>query len=115
MGKFRFKDMNYNLSLVWLVHVYRNHMKGKIMYAENDSIGFKCRKKKFRGTFALKYLLIATYILRIRKHWDWDVIFPEPQCTFDTVDTAKRAKQNLNGADIYSGCCTLKIDFAKVS
>ncbi|XP_052720191.1 heterogeneous nuclear ribonucleoprotein L-like isoform X2 [Crassostrea angulata] len=32
---------------------------------------------------------------------------------FDTVDTAKRAKQNLNGADIYSGCCTLKIDFAK--
>uniref|UniRef100_K1QVF4 Heterogeneous nuclear ribonucleoprotein L n=1 Tax=Magallana gigas TaxID=29159 RepID=K1QVF4_MAGGI len=29
------------------------------------------------------------------------------------VDTAKRAKQNLNGADIYSGCCTLKIDFAK--
>lgn len=43
-------------------------MMGKIMYAENDSIGFKCRKKKFRGTFALKYLLIATYILRIRKH-----------------------------------------------
>jgi hypothetical protein len=35
--------------------------------------------------------------------------------TFDTVDTAKRAKQNLNGADVYSGCCTLKIDFAKVS
>ena len=32
---------------------------------------------------------------------------------FDSVDSAQRAKQNLNGADIYSGCCTLKIEFAK--
>uniref|UniRef100_A0A1B6J8L7 RRM domain-containing protein n=1 Tax=Homalodisca liturata TaxID=320908 RepID=A0A1B6J8L7_9HEMI len=32
---------------------------------------------------------------------------------FDSVETAKRAKENLNGADIYSGCCTLKIEFAK--
>ncbi|KAI8787835.1 heterogeneous nuclear ribonucleoprotein L [Biomphalaria glabrata] len=32
---------------------------------------------------------------------------------FDTVDSAKRAKQSLNGADIYSGCCTLKIEYAK--
>lgn len=35
--------------------------------------------------------------------------------TFDSVDSAKRAKDALSGADIYSGCCTLKIDFAKVS
>lgn len=35
--------------------------------------------------------------------------------TFDTLDAATRARDNLNGADIYSGCCTLKIDFAKVS
>ncbi|XP_014610451.1 PREDICTED: uncharacterized protein LOC106790214 [Polistes canadensis] len=34
---------------------------------------------------------------------------------FDSVDSATRAKETLHGADIYSGCCTLKIDFAKVS
>ncbi|XP_022918490.1 heterogeneous nuclear ribonucleoprotein L isoform X2 [Onthophagus taurus] len=32
---------------------------------------------------------------------------------FDSVEAAIRAKDTLNGADIYSGCCTLKIDFAK--
>ncbi|XP_017771210.1 PREDICTED: heterogeneous nuclear ribonucleoprotein L isoform X2 [Nicrophorus vespilloides] len=32
---------------------------------------------------------------------------------FDGVESAVRAKETLNGADIYSGCCTLKIDFAK--
>lgn len=34
---------------------------------------------------------------------------------FETLDDAKRAKEALNGADIYSGCCTLKIEYAKVS
>ncbi|KAL1416614.1 hypothetical protein MTO96_027825 [Rhipicephalus appendiculatus] len=29
---------------------------------------------------------------------------------FDGVEAAVRAKKSLNGADIYSGCCTLKID-----
>ena len=33
---------------------------------------------------------------------------------FDSIDSAKRAKQSLNGADIYSGCCTIKIEYAKV-
>ncbi|KAF7386121.1 hypothetical protein HZH68_013253 [Vespula germanica] len=28
-------------------------------------------------------------------------------------ESATRAKETLHGADIYSGCCTLKIDFAK--
>lgn len=32
---------------------------------------------------------------------------------FDNVEAAVRAKDTLHGADIYSGCCTLKIDFAK--
>ncbi|KAK3774192.1 hypothetical protein RRG08_001327 [Elysia crispata] len=32
---------------------------------------------------------------------------------FDNVEAAKRAKQALSGADIYSGCCTLKIEYAK--
>ncbi|OQV21813.1 Heterogeneous nuclear ribonucleoprotein L [Hypsibius exemplaris] len=32
---------------------------------------------------------------------------------FDTVQSAVTAKSFLNGADIYSGCCTLKIEFAK--
>jgi heterogeneous nuclear ribonucleoprotein L len=32
---------------------------------------------------------------------------------FETVEMAQRAKQNLNGADIYSGCCTLKLEYAR--
>ncbi|XP_073670749.1 heterogeneous nuclear ribonucleoprotein L isoform X1 [Paramisgurnus dabryanus] len=32
---------------------------------------------------------------------------------FDSVQNAQRAKASLNGADIYSGCCTLKIEYAK--
>ena len=32
---------------------------------------------------------------------------------FDSVETAKTAKESLHGCDIYSGCCTLKIEFAK--
>jgi heterogeneous nuclear ribonucleoprotein L len=31
----------------------------------------------------------------------------------DSVDTAKSAKELLHGSDIYSGCCTLKIEYAK--
>ncbi|KAG5897413.1 hypothetical protein JTB14_032105 [Gonioctena quinquepunctata] len=34
---------------------------------------------------------------------------------FESLESAVRAKDSLNGADIYSGCCTLKIDFAKAS
>ena len=34
---------------------------------------------------------------------------------FDDLDTATYVKSNLDGADIYSGCCTLKIEFARVS
>lgn len=33
---------------------------------------------------------------------------------FDSIETARRIKDELNGADIYSGCCTLKIDFANL-
>uniref|UniRef100_A0A182YCC6 PTBP1-like RNA recognition motif 2 domain-containing protein n=1 Tax=Anopheles stephensi TaxID=30069 RepID=A0A182YCC6_ANOST len=33
--------------------------------------------------------------------------------TFDSIESATRAKDSLNGCDIYSGCCTLKIDYAK--
>ncbi|UJR28544.1 hypothetical protein I4U23_009779 [Adineta vaga] len=33
---------------------------------------------------------------------------------FDSTDTARRVKAELDGADIYSGCCTLKIDFANL-
>lgn len=33
---------------------------------------------------------------------------------FDSVVAAKNAKHSLNGADIYSGCCTLKVEFSKV-
>lgn len=33
---------------------------------------------------------------------------------FDSIESATRARDNLNGCDIYSACCTLKIDYAKV-
>ncbi|KAM5164078.1 heterogeneous nuclear ribonucleoprotein L-like [Mantella aurantiaca] len=32
---------------------------------------------------------------------------------FDSVHSAQRAKSALNGADIYAGCCTLKIEYAR--
>ncbi|XP_032811644.1 heterogeneous nuclear ribonucleoprotein L-like isoform X3 [Petromyzon marinus] len=32
---------------------------------------------------------------------------------FDSIPSAQQAKSSLNGADIYSGCCTLKIEYAK--
>ncbi|PAV57005.1 hypothetical protein WR25_01743 isoform C [Diploscapter pachys] len=32
---------------------------------------------------------------------------------FDSIETAKKAKHAMNGADIYSGCCTLKVEFAR--
>merc|ERR1719495_1210702 len=32
---------------------------------------------------------------------------------FDSLDTAKQAKTALEGADIYAGCCTLRIGYAK--
>ena len=34
---------------------------------------------------------------------------------FDSNTSAQRAKQQLDGADIYAGCCTLKIEYAKVT
>nr|CAH8826037.1 unnamed protein product [Trichobilharzia regenti] len=32
---------------------------------------------------------------------------------FKSTDEARTAKRHLNGADIYSGCCTLKVEFAR--
>ncbi|XP_075590549.1 heterogeneous nuclear ribonucleoprotein L isoform X2 [Dermatophagoides farinae] len=32
---------------------------------------------------------------------------------FDSIESAKRAKSVLNGCDIYSGCCTLRVEYAK--
>eukprot|EP00040_Diaphanoeca_grandis_P038334 m.256307 g.256307 ORF g.256307 m.256307 type:complete len:573 (-) comp34250_c0_seq1:243-1961(-) len=32
---------------------------------------------------------------------------------FDSVESAVKAKQSLNFADIYAGCCTLKIEFSR--
>ncbi|KAK8385405.1 hypothetical protein O3P69_016316 [Scylla paramamosain] len=34
---------------------------------------------------------------------------------FDGIDPATRAREGLQGADIYSGCCTLRIEYAKPS
>jgi len=35
--------------------------------------------------------------------------------TYDNLDSAKAAKEQLHGCDIYSGCCTLRTEYAKVS
>ncbi|VDO75082.1 unnamed protein product [Haemonchus placei] len=32
---------------------------------------------------------------------------------FESAESAKKVKHAINGADIYSGCCTLKVEFAK--
>lgn len=32
---------------------------------------------------------------------------------FKNTEEARTAKRHLNGADIYSGCCTLKVEFAR--
>ncbi|KAL6737098.1 hypothetical protein Aduo_010770 [Ancylostoma duodenale] len=32
---------------------------------------------------------------------------------FESAEIAKKVKHAINGADIYSGCCTLKVEFAK--
>jgi heterogeneous nuclear ribonucleoprotein L len=32
---------------------------------------------------------------------------------FPTVEDAARVKEKLDGADIYAGCCTLKIEYSK--
>lgn len=37
-----------------------------------------------------------------------------PGHKFESIESATRAKEALHGCDIYSGCCTLKIEFAKV-
>merc|ERR1719223_1717182 len=34
---------------------------------------------------------------------------------FESPEGAAKAKEELDGADIYSGCCTLNIEFAKTS
>lgn len=51
---------------------------------------------------------------RFNNFLNWTDLSDE-KYTFDSLESATRARENLNGADIYSGCCTLKIDFAKVS
>ena len=35
-------------------------------------------------------------------------------CKFDNIASATQAKNGLYGQDIYSGCCTIKSEFAKV-
>ncbi len=43
-------------------------------------------------------------------------VFLNPLPTrFDSPASSARARTQLDGADIYAGCCTLKIEFARVS
>lgn len=61
--------------------------------------------------------MVLTVLILIEKTKRFSLIqlIMFPTNTFDNIDSATRARDNLNGADIYSGCCTLKIDYAKVS
>lgn len=34
--------------------------------------------------------------------------------TFDDIESAGKAKATLHGADIYSNCCTIRAEYAKV-
>lgn len=43
----------------------------------------------------------------------WEKIL-NMMCMFESVFCAQKAKAALNGADIYAGCCTLKIEYARV-
>ncbi|CDQ57583.1 unnamed protein product [Oncorhynchus mykiss] len=43
------------------------------------------------------------------------LLFLNGVATFETVKNAQKAKSALNGADIYAGCCTLKIEYARVN
>ncbi|KAL1381829.1 hypothetical protein pipiens_013318, partial [Culex pipiens pipiens] len=52
--------------------------------------------------------------------WIWHETITSPQIDpvkpvveHGFIDSATRAREALNGCDIYSGCCTLKIDYAK--
>ncbi|KAK3562020.1 hypothetical protein QTP86_024802, partial [Hemibagrus guttatus] len=46
----------------------------------------------------------------------FDMIFLDwLSSTFESVQNAQKAKAALNGADIYAGCCTLKIEYARPS
>jgi heterogeneous nuclear ribonucleoprotein L len=40
--------------------------------------------------------------------------FTQALVEFEDVQTGIEAKKALNGADIYPGCCTLKVEYAKV-
>jgi len=46
------------------------------------------------------------------RHWSLD--FLTVFCKFDSIESATQAKNGLHGQDIYSGCCTIKSEFAKV-
>ena len=40
--------------------------------------------------------------------------FVQALVEFDEVQTATYAKSQLHGCDVYFGCCTLKLEFAKI-
>ena len=55
-------------------------------------------------------LLLNVHGLRMVVLLNWkSLVF-----TYATTEQAMVAKEALDGADIYEGCCTLKIEFSKV-
>lgn len=75
----------------------------------NNNIFFKARHLK---AYKSKQIYISKFFIqkKTRELFSLTIFY-----TFDSIEAATRVRDNLNGCDIYSGCCTLKIDFAKVS
>lgn len=84
----------------------------------HHALGFILNMKIIPGCliFASLILKLHVYLDSPTRHWKFSVTVCSPWLvfTFDSVQNAQRAKASLNGADIYSGCCTLKIEYAKV-
>nr|NP_001246429.1 smooth, isoform U [Drosophila melanogaster]AFH08182.1 smooth, isoform U [Drosophila melanogaster] len=108
------------------VHMHARNQQQALMNKSNDDLRRK-RPETTRPNHILLFTIINPFypitvdvlhkichphgqVLRI-------VIFKkngvQAMVEFDNLDAATRARENLNGADIYAGCCTLKIDYAK--
>lgn len=71
--------------------------------------------------FNQKYVITIEAIYKISNRYGGNVVRivmirkkgTQAMVEFDNVETAKRAMNGLQNQDIYSGCCTLKVAFAK--
>uniref|UniRef100_A0A1I8FTA9 RRM_8 domain-containing protein n=1 Tax=Macrostomum lignano TaxID=282301 RepID=A0A1I8FTA9_9PLAT len=89
--------------------VHRN--EGMSTTVENKVLLFTVYKQDYPITVdvAASDLLTTWHALRIAIFRKFHL---HALVEFSRVEDAIRAKRNLNGADIYSGCCTIKVDYS---